>query len=75
MNMTGLFSQASNVLHTVAQTTEEQFPFLKNRREMANQRILSQLKKIGLASRSEVKALKTRIEHLEKEIELLKKRA
>ena len=42
---------------------------------MANQRILSQLKKIGLASRSEVKALKTRIEHLEKEIELLKKRA
>lgn len=73
MSMTSLFSQAGLMFQSVAHTTEEQFPFLRSRREMVNQRILARLKKLGLASRTEMKALKTRIEALEKEVELLKR--
>jgi polyhydroxyalkanoate synthesis regulator phasin len=72
MSMTSLFSHAGIMIQSVAHSTETQFPFLRNRRELVNQRILARLKKLGLASRTELKALKARIEHLEKEIELLK---
>jgi polyhydroxyalkanoate synthesis regulator phasin len=47
---------------------------LGNRRELTNKRILASLKKLGVATQSEVRLLHSRIEKLEAEIKALKDR-
>ena len=45
----------------------------KDRRELTNQRIVASLKKIGIATVSEMKSLEGRLEKLESELRRLKK--
>jgi uncharacterized protein YlxW (UPF0749 family) len=47
--------------------------FTKNRHELTNKRILSSLKKLGVATQAEVKLLQSRIEKLEEEIKALRR--
>jgi polyhydroxyalkanoate synthesis regulator phasin len=44
----------------------------RNRRELTNKRILAKLKKLGVATHSEVRLLQSRIEKLEAELKALK---